>query len=81
MARTKVVEGSKYISIFTQTLKDAQTWKKRLDKNKNFEVVTIHKSSEFPTYPYKVRARKRGTWFSDERPFRAGLRLLFKRPA
>lgn len=32
MARTKVVEGSKYIRIFTQTLKDAQTWKKKVWK-------------------------------------------------
>ena len=80
-------EGVGFIHVICQTHVDALRWQRRFQQNRNFKSVELNNSEDVVlgartqyNHPYKhiVSAEKHGWWFSDEFPFRAGLKMLFR---
>lgn len=86
----RITEGAEYFTVYTTTKESAEKWAKRFKKTKHIISVSVtpYKGGDIdflsdkeipPTFNFKVTARKDGWWFSDEFPFRAGVRILFRK--
>ncbi len=80
------IEGAGFLHAITQTRSDALRWYVYFRRRKGFKTVELNDAEDVVLgadsqyrlpYEYVVSAEKHGVWFTDEFPFRAGLRFLF----
>ena len=92
MTTHKMFEGAEAIQIVTTTKAKAEKFARRFRRNKHISSVRIYpykgkkgdllaranRGVVIPArFKYRVVLRKRGDWWSDELPLRAGIRMAF----